>query len=109
MADKKKQPGSFVNNTNVKETPGATKFSVEEFNVQDELEQRLISNLQNQRNMSQQSDCGRTSGFQTPQKSQFDSTSNFQFPSLTKESSQTDLPTSQQQKVKSKISDIELL
>ncbi len=110
MADKKKpQPASIVNDQNKQDASSATSFSVEEFNVHDELEQRLNSGLQSQRNISRESEHGRTTGFQTQQKSPFDSSSNFQFPSLTKESSQGDFLTEQQQKVKSKISDIELL
>ena len=85
----------------------AEEFSVEEFNVHDELENKLRTRLQNANTTSPNNGTGNNSHTQvqhSPAQKQ-----NFQYSSLSSTSGQKGYLTPQQQHVKSKISDIELL
>ena len=94
--------------------PGKTKtvseeFSVEEFNVHDELENKLRSSAQNLKRVSSSNGAGKT-GSNAAQLSPTQK-QNFQYSSISSgnNSGQKGYLTAQQQQVKSKISDIELL
>ena len=94
--------------------PGKTntvseEFSVEEFNVHDELENKLGSSAQNLKRVSSSNGAGKT-GSNAAQFSP-NQQQNFQYSSISSgnNSGQKGYLTAQQQQVKSKISDIELL
>ena len=84
-------------------------FSVEEFNVHDELENKLKISAQNLKKVSSSNGAGNT-GSSLPQFSPTQK-QNFQYSSISSgnNSGQKGYLTAQQQQVKSKISDIELL
>ena len=96
-----------MENKSGKTQPTAEEFPVEEFNVHDELENKLRTSMQNVKKSSSNSGTGSRSLSQVP-----DSpiqTKNFQYSSLSSNGGQKGYLTPQQQHVKSKISDIELL
>ena len=88
-----------------------TKFSVEEFNVHDELEQRLRASMANNAKKPQENAGTGNHSHQTCSGSYSSSTprSNTQYSPAVKDTGQKAYLTPEQQKVRSKISDIELL